>query len=150
MKNWKETRMKRLYTLKMLYKWCSMKKAIHCFFRTAPKINGLYTWNLSRKWQIKINKQDSRISTLKVLYTGCSTKKINIPISLVEHLEFLEWINFIHGILVGSDWWKSANRIQHSFHCLVTTYRVIHKRSNSATFIVESFQNEWVLSIEYG
>ena len=76
MKNWKETRMKRLYTLKMLYKWCSMKKAIHCFFRTAPKINGLYTWNLSRKWQIKINKQDSRISTLKVLYTGSSTQKI--------------------------------------------------------------------------
>ena len=76
-------------------------------------------------------------------------KKNNIPISLVEHLEFPEWINFIHAILVGSDWWKSANRIQYSFHCLVTTYRVIDKRSNIATFIVESFQNEWVLSIEY-
>ena len=142
MNNWKETRMKRLYTLKMLYRGCSTKKAIHCFVCTAPKINGLFTWNLSRKWQIKINKQDSRISTLKVLYTGCSTQKNYIPISLVEHLEFPEWISFTHAILLGSDWWKSANRIQHSFHCLVTTYRVIHKRSNSATFIVESFQNE--------
>ena len=51
------------------------KKRYHGFFCGAPKINGWYTWNFSRKWQIKINKQDSWISTLKVLYTRGSTKK---------------------------------------------------------------------------
>ena len=107
------------------------KKRYHGFFCGAPKINGWYTWNFSRKWQIKINKQDSWISTLKVLY------KSNISISLVEHVEFPDYINFIHAILAGSDQWKLANRIQFFFHYLITMYRVIHKRSNVATSFAE-------------
>ena len=131
-KNWTETRMRKLYTLKMLCTGYSTKKRYHGFFCGAPKINGLYTWNFSRKWQIKINKQDSWISTLKVLYT--------IYISLVAHVEFPDYINFIHAILAGSDQWKLSNRIQNFFHYLITMYRVIHERSSIATSFAEHLE----------
>ena len=64
-------------------------------------------------------------------------KKSNISISLVEHAEFPDYINFIHALLAGSDQWKLANRIENFFHYLITMYRVIQERSNIATSFAE-------------
>ena len=67
-------------------------------------------------------------------------EKSNISISLVEQVEFPDYINFILAILAGSDQGKLANRIQKFFHYLITMYRVIHERSNIATSFVEHLE----------